>query len=630
MMNSFGMVYGNMAVSPLYIINQIFFGPGALFPLPQNIYGAVGLLIWIMTIVVTLKYILVVLAANQNGEGGPFILKSLIKKAKVMSPQLALLAGTLLIFAVGLLIGDGMITPALSLTAAFEGLQFLSSPPSFPVPYFAFVILTILFFIQQGAIPRLRRFLGWMTVGWLIVLLATGINPILRNPEIINALNPSYILVFVSQASAAQLFTILGATILLVVGAEVIFANLGFIGRKRATIAWFLLVYPAIAINLLGQGAYLLSGSMISHGNIFFSMIPQWLLYPVIFLAVAAAMAVSQAWISMTFSLISQAIAMHLFPRVKIDYVGHGRHGDIYMPGINWFLYLGASAVLWWYQTSQSLAMAYGFASVCAMIITTYAVFTVAASTWQWNFPKVVVVLIPFFCIDLIFFAAGVPKLAAGAYMPIEVALLFFVIMKVWEWGRRHMKYSVESYHITTMKDLVHRKIGNEGFLPRSVIIMTPHPINHLTDRIPSLEQLFINQNGLLPKNIIFLTVLQHTKPYMYNARYQVNHFYKDQLKGQIASVCLNFGFKEEPNVEKQLLGLARHRLIAIPEHPNTWLVHVLEEHVIRSKSLSVMKLVAIKLYDVLEKNSIPLGEYFGLGNVSELSSEFLPVKLNS
>ena len=208
-------------------------------------------------------------------------------------------------------------------------------------------------------------------------------------------------------------------------------------------------------------------------------------------------------------------------------------------------------------------------------------------------------------------------------------SLLFF-IMKVWEWGSGHMKYAIESYHSITMKELVHKKISNESFLAQSVIIMTPRPVMTIHDHIPALEQLFIDRNGVLPQNIIFLTVVQHEKPYMFNARYQITPFYKDHVKGQIMSVCMNFGSLEVPDVKKHLLGLAKHRLVSISDHPDTWLIHVLEEHFVPGKSLHPSTSFAVRLYESLEKNSESLADYYGLGNISGLSSEFLPMKIHS
>lgn len=624
------MVFGNIAMAPLYTVNQIFFGREGLLPSPQNVYGCIGLIVWAVTIVVTVQYFLIVLRATRGGEGGPLVLRSFITRAKIKSKRLELIAGGLLILAVGFFIGDGMAIPAMGITSALEGVRSLAPGFSSSALLFSFLILTGFYLLQQGGAGKAGRIMGIFVFLWLAAIGYIGLLSVLHNTEILNSLNPVYILIFVSQVPLHQIVFVLSSVVLSVAGAEILYARLGSTKKKYVYVMWLLFVYPMILLSYLGQGAYLLSGRLIMHDNVFYSMVPEWALASMTALALSVVFAASQAWISAVFSLISQAIAQQIFPRIRVVFAGIAPGSDVNVPGLSWFLYLGSAGFLLVFQTSLVLATVYGLSTSGLMLITLCSIFIVAAGYWRWGFFRVLLILVPFFCIDICLFCASLLKLPDGGYMPVEIALILYTVMKVWEWGRGHMKYAIQSYHSITMKELIHRKISNESFLPRSVIVMTPKPVTSVDDAIPAIEQLFIDKDGLLPKNILFLTVNQHAKPYMFNARYQIVPFYKDHAKGQIVSVNMNFGSQEEPDVKRYLVGLARHRLLAISEHPDTWLIHVLEEHVVRSKSLSVVKTIAFKLYDVLEKNSIPLGEYFGLGNVSGLSSEFLPVKIHT
>ncbi|NTU99110.1 potassium transporter Kup, partial [Candidatus Falkowbacteria bacterium] len=339
-LGALGVVYGDIGTSPLYAVSQIFFGLGKMPATSVNVLGAISLIVWALTIIVAFKYVILVLRADNGGEGGVFALYALLS-GKIAGKKHSALLLAALTLAAGLLFGDGVITPAISVLSAVEGLSVVAvSLEPFVVPL-TVILLTILFFFQSKGTAKVGNIFGPIIIVWFLAIAALGFNQIMGHPSILAALNPLSAISFVANANFSTLLLVMGFVMLSITGGEALFADMGHFGKNPIRLGWFFLVYPALLLNYLGQGALLLSGREIINGDIFYSMVPQVLLIPMIILATAATIIASQAMISGAFSLASQAAAMKLFPPLRKKYTNENHEGQIYIPMINWGLFVG-------------------------------------------------------------------------------------------------------------------------------------------------------------------------------------------------------------------------------------------------------------------------------------------------
>lgn len=625
-----GVVFGDIGTSPLYAVNEIFFGLGQVDPKPVNIYGAIGLIFYSLTILISFKYIFLVLRADADGEGGVFALLSLIERIKIKkrAPFLILLS-SLLIFSAGLLFGDGIITPAISVISAVEGLKVATDSFAPLIVPFSILILTVLFLSQSRGTAKIGSVFGPVIVVWLLALGVLGLSSVLKHPHVLNALNPLYVFILLSHLGLRQIFLVMGALMLVITGGEALYADLGHFGRRPIRLGWFGLAYPMLVLNYLGQGAYLLSGREVIHHNIFYSMVPNWSLYPMVVLSTFAAVIASQALISGAFSLATQAMALGLFPLLKVIHTHEEHEGQRYLSVVNWSLYLGTVFLVLIFRSSSHLASAYGLAVSGVMLTTTLGLFVIARSYWRWSTTKTFLVLLPLLFIDFIFLSANSLKIFEGGFIPLLIAAVLVVIMKTWRWGKAKVEQTIQRYPAVELKKLLEQKHRAERFLPRTVVIMTAKPILSLEDKVPALEQIFLERFGLLPLHIIFLTVVFHKVPYMKRERYRVLEFYSEGAKGSVSSALINFGFMEEPNVERNLLGLSYHHRIKISAPPTEWLVLFLDDRIVASSELLGPKRLFVKLFQFLDHNSIDVEDYFGLVKRLRLSAEILPIRIN-
>jgi KUP system potassium uptake protein len=628
-LGALGVVFGDIGTSPLYTVNEIFFGKNQISHSPANIFGCIGLIIWAITIIISLKYILLVLRADNEGEGGVFALKGLLEQIKVRRKSLIPFIGILLVFAAGLLLGDGIITPAISVLSAVEGIK-IATPVLTPyiIPI-TILLLLGLFSIQKYGTAKVGIVFGPILCLWFLTIGILGFFQIRETPAILNALNPKYIGIFLANSNMTVLLFVLGSVILAVTGGEALFADLGHFGRSPIRLSWFALVYPMLILNYLGQGAYVLSGKLVHDGNIFFSLVPAAAIVPMVILATLSTIIASQALISGAFSLTTQAIALDLLPRLKIIQTHHDFEGQRYVPLINGLLGIGSIILVLIFQSSTNLASAYGLAVAGDMFITSLGILSIAAMIWHWKKIYLLLVFIPLLSIDLTFLIANSVKFAEGGFIPVTIAVVIFTLMVIWRWGKSILTKSIDRYPTMTIKELIAYKNHRTNFIPRTIIIMTPEPITDENDRIPTLEQLCIERYGLPPKNIIFLTAVTHHAPYMRQNRYQI-HYFSDVLNvGKIVSVTMNFGYMENPDVEKYLVGLAAHQEINISEHPRNWLINILDDRMYVSSNVSGIKKIAIQLFKFMHRNSERALRYFGLGNIAGLSMEVFPVKIS-
>ena len=410
-----GIVYGGIATSPLYALDQLFLRHGGVPLSSENVLGGISLVILTLTVIVAIKYACFVLRAQNDGEGGVFALYGLLHGYKHRGIMIFLWS---LMLGAGLLFGDGIITPAISVLAAVEGLGVAAPALGGAVIPVTMLLLTALFAVQVKGTAGIGRIFGPVLIVWFVVLAILGVHQIAQHVEILRAFNPVLGLVFLGRVGLFQALLVLGSLVLVVTGAEAMYADLGHFGARPIRISWFTLVYPALLLNYLGQGAFLLSGAPIVGGKIFYSLVPASLLYPTILLATAATVIASQALISGAFSLASQATGLGLFPRLRVLHTHHAHAGQIYIPFINWALYAGCIVLVLTFGSSAALGAAYGLAVSGVMVITSAAMFPVSRLCWGWSTIATGLLWGSLTTINGSFFLASSLKLLEGGFVP--------------------------------------------------------------------------------------------------------------------------------------------------------------------------------------------------------------------
>jgi KUP system potassium uptake protein len=619
-----GVVFGDIGTSPLYAMDQIFHEGVARTP--EHILGGVSLVIWAITIIVSFKYAMLVLRAQNEGEGGVFALYGLLHDRSCRTSRFVLWA---LMLGAGLLLGDGMITPAISVLSAVEGLH-VAAPN---LGHLAIVSLTIfllagLFSLQWRGTAGVGGIFGPIVLVWFVVIALIGAYGVVARPEILAAFNPVHGLRFLAEARGWDMLEILGAVMLVITGGEAMYADLGHFGAAPIRLGWFAVVFPALLLNYLGQGSYLLSGEPIREGLLFYSMTPHAALYPMVSLATLATIIASQSLISGAFSLISQAVRLGLFPRIALLHTHAGHAGQIYAPFVNWALFCGCVALVLAFGSASALAAAYGLAVSGVMVITSVAMFLVARRYWGWSRLRTGLVWGALTAISGAFFAASTSKFLDGGFIPLFVGVATFIVMATWRWGRKATFAAYSAKDTMTMAELVEKYRASAAFIERSALVMSPKSLNSLDDRVPALAQMMWDRSGVLPRHFIFIEVTHIKAPYVEQNRYRVTNFYRAPDGGGIMGVALRFGFMEEPDVEEWLDDLARHKQIDLPPRHRRWIVHVAHENLLPSRKMSFWRLVRFRLFQFLRLVSRPTSYYYGLGNNVQLTAEIFPVRL--
>ena len=620
-----GIVYGDIGTSPLYAVREIFFGHGGVQRTPGNVRGCISLVLWALTIVVAVKYVGFVLRAHNDGEGGVFALYGLLHKYKRRGTAMVLSA---LMLGAGLLFGDGVITPAISVLSAVEGLKVATPMFAHLAVAITVVILTALFTIQYQGSSGVGKVFGPVLICWFVVIGLLGARQVVRYPDILHAVNPLYGLRFLRGAGLRASLLVLGALMLVVTGGEALYADMGHFGARPIRVGWFGLVYPALLLNYLGQGALLASAAPVAGGQIFFSLVPRTMLYPMVALATAATVIASQALISGAFSLASQAVALGLFPRLKVVHTHHAHAGQVYMPFINWSMYIACIILVVTFGSSSALASAYGLAVSGVMVITSLAMFPVGKLYWNWSVLRSATLFGALAAVDGSFLVANSLKFWEGGFIPFSIGLVLFLVMRTWRWGRKATFAAYSAKPTMSMAELVRLHRRYEAFLERNALLMVPKPLRSEHDHTPALLQLLWDRYGVLPRNLIFVEVVHRKVPYVHDDRYVVTVFERDRHRGSIISVTLSFGFMEDPNVERVLEELARHREIDLPTDARHWIVHVSIEHLLPSRAMTIARRFRFRLFALLRHISQPAHYYYGLGDAVQLSAEIMPVRL--
>src|SRR6185436_2674054 len=419
--------------SPLYTIRECFFGSHSVPVTPENVLGVLSLVIYALVIVISIKYIAIVMRADNRGEGGILALTALLPAKSAGNGRAVLIS--LGIFGAALLYGDGMITPAITVLGAVEGLKVVTPLFDLYVVPIAVAILIGIFAIQQHGTHRVGRLFGPVMVLWFLAIASLGLSWIVRKPIVLSAINPIHAVLFF-ETHRLHGFAVLGAVFLAVTGGEALYADMGHFGKRPIRVAWFSLVLPALLINYFGQGALLLIDNTAARQP-FFLLAPSWALLPMVVLATAAAIIASQALISGAFSLTHQAVQLGYSPRMDIDHTSSHHMGQIYVPQVNWALMIGTIAIVLGFRSSSALAAAYGIAVTLTMVITALLLHVIATERWHWPLGAALMVTGVFLSIDLAFLGANLLKVAHGGWLPLVIGTVLFTMMTTWKTGRR-------------------------------------------------------------------------------------------------------------------------------------------------------------------------------------------------
>jgi KUP system potassium uptake protein len=537
-LGALGVVYGDIGTSPLYTVKEIFTGSGGI-PLSQvNVVGVVSVIFWALMIVVSLKYVTLILRADNHGEGGIMALLALASSAVKKLPRLRyglLLAG---VFGAALFYGDGVITPAISVLSAVEGLE-VAAPGLTPyVVPLTVAVLVLLFLFQRRGTAGVGMLFGPVMMIWFGVLALGGLFSVYKAPEILVALNPYYGVRFLFQNGWVA-FVGLGAIVLALTGAEALYADMGHFGHRPIRLVWFNFVFPALALNYLGQGALIISDPK-AIANPFYLLFPTWLLVPMIGLATAATVIASQAVITGTYSMTQQAIQLGFLPRTHIVHTSAMEEGQIYIPSINAMLLLAVVAAVIGFGSSTNLASAYGLAVTGTMLITTVLTFFVVRYAWGYNWLVCVLATGFFLVIDLAFFSANTLKIAQGGWFPLVVGLAIFTVMTTWKRGREILVTHLRQTQIPLMPFLESLVAEDITRVSNTAIFLVANP-----EGVPNALLHNLAHNQVLHDRVIFLTVIYREIPYVpHEQRVQVEFllycFYR---------IKVFYGFMDKPDL---------------------------------------------------------------------------------
>jgi KUP system potassium uptake protein len=599
MVGALGIVFGDIGTSPLYALRECFHPSHGLHPTRENILGILSLIFWSLVLIVSIKYVSFILRADNKGEGGILALLALAVPERGKSArkknQLLILIG---VFGAALLYGDGMITPAISVLSAVEGLA-IATPrfEPFIVPI-TIVILIVLFMMQKAGTAAVGKVFGPVTLLWFLVIGALGMGQLIKNPGVIVCLSPHYAVNFF-LVNGMKGFAVLGSVFLVVTGGEALYADMGHFGRKPIRYAWFFLVLPALLLNYLGQGALVLAHPKYVE-NPFFRMAPAWMLYPLVALATAAAVIAAQALISGAFSLTMQAIQLGYAPRLQIDHTSELERGQIYLPWVNWLLMFSCIGLALGFQSSSNLAAAYGIAVTLTMIITTILFHTAALRLWKWNKMGVTILCGIFLAAELAFFGANALKIAHGGWFPLVIGALIFTVMSTWKTGRailgerlRHGSLPLQTFLKSLHSDKFTRVKGTAVFLSGSPE-WTPMALLHN-----------LKHNKVLHDRVVVLTFLTLDDPHADSgSRVKI-----ETLAENFYQVIGQFGFMEDPNVPEILKACATQGL-KFKESETTYFLS--RENIIPSRKKGMM-LWRERLFAVMSRNSQRATTYFRL-----------------
>lgn len=537
-----GVVYGDIGTSPLYAVKEVFAGNHPIPVSEANVFGALSLFFWALIIIVSIKYVIFIMRADNRGEGGVMAMIALALHDAQGKPRQMKAIMVIGVLGAAMFYGDGMVTPAMSVLSAVEGLE-VATPAfkPFVIPV-TIVVLFCLFFVQRRGTAVVGAFFGPIMVLWFSVLTLLGVHNIVAHPAILAALNPLYGLEFLLDNKALALLA-MGNVVLAVTGAEALYADMGHFGRRPIQRAWFAFVLPALVLNYFGQGALILLDPAAAQ-NPFFLSAPKWALYPLVGLATVATVIASQAVISGAFSVTRQAMQLGFVPRMEVQHTSENEAGQIYLPAVNWGLMLAVMILVLGFKSSNNLAAAYGIAVTGDMVITSILATVVVARTWQWGWWRAIALFSCFLAVELVFLAANILKIPDGGWFPLVAGMGVFVLMTTWKRGRELLAARLEGerLELTSFIDSLSASMptrvdGTSIFLnadPQGV----PHALLHN-----------LMHNKVLHERVILVSVQFYDTPYVPD----IDRVEVTQLKESFWRVIIQYGFKDEPDVPAAL-----------------------------------------------------------------------------
>ncbi len=540
-LGAIGVVYGDIGTSVLYALKEVF-GSGHVPFTPDNVYGILSIFFWTLTTIVSLKYVLLVLRADNHGEGGLVAMLALASQSVKDQPQLRKVLMMVGIFGTCLFYGDGVITPAISVLSAVEGLEVVSPAFKKAVIPLTLLILLALFWVQKRGTAGIGQFFGPITLVWFAAIALLGLLHIAHHPQILWAISPHYAFDFI-WSHPGTTFIILGAVVLCVTGGEALYADMGHFGKKPIRLAWFSVVMPALTLNYFGQGALLLDQPE-AVKNPFYMMAPDWALLPLVGLATMATVIASQALISGAFSVTKQVIQLGFLPRLQVLHTSETDTGQIYMPFVNWGLFAAIVIAVGLFKSSSNLAAAYGIAVCTDMLITTILTFFVIRYAWKLPLALCIASTGFFFLVDLAFWSSNMLKLFDGGWFPLVIGGAIFTFMLTWHDGRRLLNESLRSDAIRLSEFLEAVFVAPPARVEGTAVFMTAEP-----DTVPNALLHNLKHNKILHQQNLFVTVRSHEIPRMEpGKRLEIAPLGHDCWQ-----VTVNYGFKENPDLPSAL-----------------------------------------------------------------------------
>jgi KUP system potassium uptake protein len=616
-----GVVFGDLGTSPLYALQEAFHGTHGVAPTPDNVTGIVSLFLWSLIVMVSLKYVLVLMRADNRGEGGILALVALLVGDRIRGrcgPRtrrwvyLALI-GTAMLY------GDGVITPAISVLSAVEGLEVAT--PAF-VPYvvpFTVVILVALFAIQPLGSGRVGVAFGPVLAIWFIAILVLGIASLVQSPAILSALNPLYGVTFFMR-NGGHGFIALGAVVLCLTGGEALYADMGHFGPKPIRLAWYGLALPALTLSYLGQGALLLRDPAAADRP-FYSTVPDWGLYPMVALATLATIVASQALITAVFSLTSQAAQLGLSPRVRIVHTSASTFGQIYIPSLNWVLMVATISVVLLFRSSDRLAAAFGLAVSTTMAITTLLFAATADTRWHWPKERIALVAGGFLIADLAFVAANALKFADGGWLPVTMGGAVFLITFAWFTGNRVLRNSRKDTGIP-----LDYLISSLALAPPQKVCGTAVFLSEETENVPTVLLHHLKHNQVLHETVILLTLLTDEAPRLHDEE----RITVERCSPVFIRVVARYGYMEQPNVPA-VLQLASKQAGIAPYDPMTTSFYLGRESITPPQEGSLPLRWILGFFILLRRNENDATSHFGIppNRVVEIGArlELAPVR---
>jgi KUP system potassium uptake protein len=603
-----GVVFGDIGTSPLYALKEIFNGHHPIPVTPENILGVLSLVFWAIIVLVTIKYVLIIMRADNRGEGGSLALLALVTE-KAKNPRLSWIVTLLGIFAAALFYGDSMITPAISVLSAVEGLEIITPDLKPYVIPITLGILTALFAIQKHGTGAMGKLFGPVMVAWFSVLAILGLLQIAHNPAVLLALNPLFAIFFIAEHPGLA-FLALGSVVLAVTGGEALYTDMGHFGRFPIRLAWFGFVMPALVLNYFGQGALLLVEPE-AIASPFYHLAPDWALIPMVGLATAATVIASQAVISGAFSVARQSIQMGLLPRMQIIHTSGMEEGQIYVPFTNWSLYLAVIALVIGFKSSSNLAAAYGIAVTGTMLIDTILVAFVMVLLWKWNRLLVGLVAGSLLVVDIAFFAANAIKIPEGGWFPLAMGVVSFTVLTTWRRGRRMVseemaKQSIPMDDFLESIDDVHRIYGTAIFMTSA------------KDGVPPALLHNLKHNQVLHERVVLVTVQTMPTPHVND----MDRIYLHDMSKGFKRLIIRYGFMESPDVPGALEQCNRFGETFDMMETTFYLSR---ETIVPSMSRGMLPIRA-RLFAVMSKNATSASDFFHIptNRVVELGTQLV------